>query len=34
MEANLDNYTNFVSINKEIEILGDKLQGIMLEAEA
>ena len=34
VEANLDNYTNFVSINKEIEILGEKLRGIMLEDEA
>jgi len=34
VEANLDNYTDFVSINKEIEILGEKLRDITLEDKA
>lgn len=34
VEANLDNCADFVSINKEIEILGEKLRGITLEDEA
>lgn len=34
VEANLDNCAEFVSINKEIEILGEKLRGIMVEDEA
>ena len=33
VEANLDNCTEFVSINKEIEILGERLRGIILEDE-
>jgi len=34
VEANLDNHADFVFINKEIEILGEKLRGIILEDEA
>ena len=34
IESNLDNCVDFVSINKEIEILGEKLRGIMVEDEA
>ena len=34
VEANLDDCADFVSINKEIEMLGEKLRGITLEDEA
>ena len=34
VESNLDNCADFVSINKEIEILREKLRGIMVEDEA
>ncbi len=34
VEANLDNCADFVFINKEIEMLGEKLRGITLEDEA
>jgi len=34
VEANLDNYADFIFINKEIEMLEEKLRGIILEDEA
>ncbi|KAL2037958.1 hypothetical protein N7G274_009177 [Stereocaulon virgatum] len=34
VEANLDNCADFVSINKGVEILGEKLRGITLEDKA
>ena len=34
MEADLNNYSEFISVNKEIEILGEKLRGIKIEDKA
>ena len=34
VEADLDNYSEFTSVNKEIEILGEKFRGIKTEDEA
>lgn len=34
VEANLDNGADFIFINKEIEMLGEKLRGITAEDEA
>lgn len=34
VEADLDNCSDFISINKEIEVLGEKLRGITTEDEA
>ena len=34
VEADLDNYSEFISVNQEIEMLGEKLRAIKREDEA
>lgn len=34
VEADLDNCSEFISVNKEIEMLGEKFRGIKIEDEA